>query len=216
MTARRKPTKVWHFTAIEHLETLLKHGLLSDNAAQQAGVLTTEVGNLRIKEARRRQSVPHSPGGVVADYVPFYFAPRSPMMYSISCGNVPSYRGGTEPLMYLLSTLERLYEVGPLPLLTDRNASLAYTRYRHFDPADLVADGFIDWSLMDTKYWANTPDEPDRRERRMAEALVHHRVPWEAITHIATRSQHVADEVLARLGAERPSVPVLVRPNWYF
>ena len=35
--------------------------------------------------------VPIGPGGAVSDYVLFYFAPRSPMMYAIHRGNVPTY-----------------------------------------------------------------------------------------------------------------------------
>jgi hypothetical protein len=195
---------------------VIEHGLLSDTAAHEAGLLTTEVGNLRIKDQRRQQAVPLAPGGAVADYVPFYFAPRSPMMYAISRGNVPTYTGGTKRLVYLLSTLERLQELGYEPLLTDRNAALSYTAYRVFDPADLIDDEFIDWDLMTKDYWNNTPEEPQRVERRMAEALVHERVAWEAITQIGTQSEIVAAEVRAILAAARSSVSVNVRPKWYF
>ena len=45
--------------------------------------LTTEVGQPDIKLKRRHRVVPIDPGGVVADYVPFYFAARSPMLGSI-------------------------------------------------------------------------------------------------------------------------------------
>jgi hypothetical protein len=216
MTARAQPTGVAHFTHVDHLGTVITHGLLSDTAAHAAGVISTEVGNLEIKDQRRSRAVPLQPGGAVADYVPFYFAPRSPMMFAISRGNVPSYQGGTARLIYLISSLERLYELGHRPLLTDRNAALAYAEYRTFAPTDLIDDEFIDWELMTKDYWNNTSDEPQRRERRMAEALVHGRVLWDAITEIATQSEVVASEVRAVVSTARPNIPVNVRPQWYF
>jgi hypothetical protein len=198
------------------LATVIEQGLMSDAVAHAAGVLSVEVGDLGIKGSRRARAVPVPPGGVVADYVPFYFAPRSPMMFSISRGNVASYLGGTARLIYLTTTLERLHKTDCQPLLTDRNAALRYAEYRLFDPSDPVDDDFIDWDLMGQRDWYNTPDEPQRKERRMAEALVHERVTWEAISGIATQSEIVAAEVRAILGVAHVNVPVNVRPSWYF
>jgi len=48
--------------------------------------------------------VPLAPYGCVADYVPFYFAPRSPMLYKLHKGGVPNYTGGQDPLVYLVSS----------------------------------------------------------------------------------------------------------------
>jgi hypothetical protein len=216
MIARKQPTPVAHFTHVDHLATVIEHGLLSDTAAHAVGVLTTEVGNLGIKDQRRQRAVPLPPGGVVADYAPFYFAPRSPMMFRIAKGGVDSYQGGTARLIYLVTTLERLHDLGLQPILTDRNAALRYAEYRAFDPTDLLDDDFIDWRLMGQKDWYNTPEEPQRKERRMAEALVHERVTWDAITEIGTQSEIVATEVRAILAAARSSIPVIVRPHWYF
>jgi len=216
MTARNRPTPVFHFTHVNHLATLVQHGLLCDSEAHEAGVLTAEVGNLGIKDQRRQRAVPLQPGGAVADYVPFYFAPRSPMMYAIAHGNVPSYQGGTARIIYLVSTLERLHELGRFPLLTDRNAALNYADYRTFDPVDPIDDDFIDWGLMAAQYWNNTPDDPQRRERRMAEALVSERVSWDAITGIGTQNEIVANEVRAILAAVDSNTSVNVRPQWYF
>jgi hypothetical protein len=216
VTARKQPTPVTHFTHVTHLSTVVEQGLLSDAAAHDAGVLAIEVGDLGIKDRRRGREVPVPPGGTVADYVPFYFAPRSPMMFSISKGNVPSYQGSTARLIYLVTSLERLHGTGHDVVLSDRNAVYAYADFRVFDPADPIDDDFIDWGLMGQRDWYNTDAEPQRKERRMAEALVHERVAWEVITQIGTQSEIVAAEVRAILAAARSNIPVNVRPGWYF
>jgi len=38
---------------------------------------------------RAVKAVPVPPGGTLHDYVPFYFAPRSPMLRTLEGGNVP-------------------------------------------------------------------------------------------------------------------------------
>lgn len=211
---RPKPTRLFHFTRVEHLRSIVQRGLSCDRRVKTSGLLSIEVGNPAIKALRASRPVLVEPGGVVADYVPFYFAPRSPMMYSIHSGNVPGYSGGTDRLIYLTTTLERLVRLGLDVVLTDRNAALAYAAFVRADDGE-PNETFIDWPLMMQKMWNNTEDSPDRKERRMAECLVHQSVPWSAFEHIAARSPDVAREVERALGgASRPSVAV--RPAWYF
>lgn len=202
-----------HFTHVEHLSTVVEHGLMSDAGVHDAAMLSVEVGNLGIKDQRRHRAVPVQPPGAVSDFVPFYFGPRSPMMYAIAQGNVPSYQGGTSRLIYLVTTLDRLHELGYGPILTDRNAALEYAAYREFDPSDPIDDGFIDWELMEARYWN---DFDDGRERRMAECLVRDMVPWEAFIGVVAQNDVVAQEaklIAAGLGVE---IDVRVRPQWYF
>ncbi len=153
------------------------------------------------------------PGGVVADYVPFYFAPRSPMMFAIDRGNVPEYVGGIDPLVYLVSTVERLQEAGCTTVTTDRNAVLGIATFR--EGLDGL-DASVDWQLMEATWWNNTIDESDRRERRMAECLVRQVVPWEAFTEVRVRSDARRLEVEDLLGPGITPGPVLVTPDWYF
>jgi hypothetical protein len=210
---RPVPTRVVHFTHLGHLPGVVSHGLLPDTVAQERGLLTTEVGNRDIKERRRRRVVPVPPGGVVADYVPFYFAPRSPMMYAIDRGNVPEYAGGIDPLVYLVSTVERLQEVGCTVVTTDRNAVLGIATFRQ--GLDGIDTG-VDWQLMEATWWNNTVQEPDRMERRMAECLVHQVVPWEAFTEVRVRTDARRLEVEALLGPGIAPGRILVTPHWYF
>lgn len=216
MPERPQPTWVFHFTHIDHVSSIVARGLLSDRSARMEGVLTTEIGELGIKATRRKQTVHAGRGGNVADYVPFYFAPRSPMLYSIGMGNVSSYQDGTEEFIYILSTLETLDSLGHTIVLTDRNAALRYTTYRDFDPSDRMGDGFVDWDLMRERYWYNTPEDPTRKERRMAETLVHERVQWGAVIKLGAKSPAVANELVEFVGISQHRPEILVKPEWYF
>jgi hypothetical protein len=213
MVPRPQPVTVVHFTHVSHLATIAQQGLFSDTAAQRTGLISTEVGNQDIKAMRRRRAVPVAPGGVVADYAPFYYAPRSPMMYVIDRGGVSTYTGGCDDLVYLVTSVERLAELGTALVFTDRNAVLGITEFvTDFDQLDPL----IDWPLMRASMWNNTPDQPDRKERRMAECLVHHRAPWEAFSEIAVKNSVCARQAQAALATVGQNVPVLVRRSWYF
>ncbi len=189
----------------------MERGLVCDVRAQAGGLLDIEVGNRDIKAARRERVVSAEPGGVVADYVPFYFAPQSPMLFSISRGNVPTYSEGTDRLVFLVSTVERLVDLGLTVVVSDRNARNLVTKYLPLAEARQDSD-FVDWDLMRAQYWG---DYPDGRERRMAECLVHGVVPWDAFETVGAKSKTVADEVASVIGTA--SVPrVAIRPRWYF
>lgn len=202
---RPKPTRLYHFTHIEHLESIVARGLVSDSMAQASGLVSVDVGNQGIKERRRRRTVPIEPGGVVADYVPFYFAYRSPMMFTIAGGNVPTYTRGCDDLVYLVTTIERLVKLGSSLVYTDRNATLRIATFTD-DVARL--DGLIDWQLMRQRMWNSTPDQLDRQERRMAECLAYQRVAWEAFQEVVTRTPSCAKRACQLLATVRPAVPI--------
>ncbi len=212
---RPTPTWVYHFTRIEHLLTVVESALLCDRQAQADGLLAIEVGNTGIKARRATRPVPVRPGGVVADYVPFYFAPRSPMMFAIERGNVAGYTQGTDRVVYLATTADKLLAAGLDPVMTDRNAVLDYTEFTQLRDGE-PADGFIDWALMGERYWSDTEAYPDRRERRMAECLVLSAVPWDAFLFVGAKSQTVADEVQELIGSGGSAPRVATRPGWYF
>jgi hypothetical protein len=77
-------------------------------------------------------------------------------------------------------------------------------------------DELIDWSLMKATYWKDTPEQPDCRERRMAECLVHERLPWEAVHYLVTRNRACATRAEEALAAVAASARMVVRPGWYF
>lgn len=208
------PTDLYHFTHVKHLRSIIDEGLHCNQRATSDGLLEFEVGNTDIKAQRARRVVPIAPAGVVDEYVPFYFAPRSPMMSAISHGRVAQYAEGTDPLIYLCTTVEALADRGLEILLTDRNAALKVTAFVHWQDGE-PDDDFIDWPLMKSHMWANDAEHPDRRERRMAECLVHGSVPWQAFSLIGAKNEDVAEMVRSELDGIAQPPNVAVRRDWY-
>lgn len=206
-----------HFTHIDNLANILSAGrLLADNAV--GFHLRTDVGAAGIKASRRERPVTCPPGGVVADYVPFYFAPRSPMLYRISCehrdGKAGCYPDGDDPLVYLVSSIDRVHGAGLRWVASDGNCAAGVTTFSRIldDLGELV-----DWPLMLATYWNNVPEDPDRIRRRMAELLVHREFPVGLITGYVVRT----DARKAQLRRILQSAGIIdayvdVRPQWYY
>lgn len=204
---------VAHFTNIAHLATIIEHGLLCDDSAKAAGRLQVDVGDHDVKDRRATREVPVSPGGTVSSYVPFYFAARSPMMYKIWRGQVRTYGGGQEPLVYLVSSVQRLMQEGCTLVVTDGNAANNPTKFSN-DIADLGT--FLDFDVLRSTQWNNTAEDPDRMRRRMAECLAHEAVPSSAVERIVSQTEATASSargILARMGVE---LVVDVNPRWYY
>ncbi len=212
-SGRPKPTAVFHFTHIGHLPSIAEHGLVADVDVQGSGYLLHEAGDPGIKDYRRRRAVDAPPGGVVGEYVPFYFAPRSPMMFRIHKGGVPEYGGSDRDLAYLVTSIERIQAVGASIVVSDRNAAKSIAEFSA-DP--LAWDDLVDWPLMKERYWADTQDYPDRKERRMAECLVHRAVPWATIEHVVVYDEARMRAVEALVSGTGRGPAVAVRPDWYF
>jgi len=208
---------VLHFTHIDNLPGIVSAGRLVCDASARQGLIGTEVGDPEIKQARRRRVIPIGPGGQVGDYVPFYFAPRSPMMYRIACDHrdtIPGrYPDGDRPLIYLATVVGAVIDAGLRWVATDGNAATATTEFST-DPVRVEA--MVDWPLMRADRWNNVPWDPDRQRRRMAEFLVHHEVPLPAIRQIGTYSDAYGARARSILAESPLAERVFVRPTWYY
>lgn len=214
---------LFHFTHVDNLSAALAAGgLLADTEMKKHGTLACEAGHQSIKERRRRKEVTCGPRGVVGDYVPFYFAARSPMMLTIKSGKVPTFTGDHRDLVYLVSDVEHAVATGNACVVSDRNAAIDVAAFSN-DLAvlgDLAsaspATDFVDWSVMNLPRWDATAEYPDRMERRMAEFLVHRQFPLDALLGTASQNEAVRDQVQALFEAHGRDIPHRVRPEWYY
>lgn len=204
---------LYHLTSMRNLPSMVQSGRLkSKTRLAQESTGYENIAYADLQDRRARTTVPCAAGGCLHDYVPFYFAPRSPMLYAIHEGNVEGYDDGQEPLVYILTKVARVIRADLTFAFTDRHAVLAVAQF-YDDPSALDA---VDHTLMREKYWHSTDRHPDRRERRQAEFLIYDEVPLDIVGAVAVMSETVKEAVDADLAPMESPPPVIVRPRWYF
>ena len=206
------PTPIYHITHVSNLPGIVAAGCLwSDRRVQEQGV-NTVIGFDHIKQRRLEDIIVSCRSGTkVGDYVPFYFCPRSVMLYVINCRNPGlRYQDGQHEIVHLVSTVEVAIEAAQdRPwAYSDGNAGAFYTKfYADFSRLTEV----IDWDAVSARNWA----EPAVKNRKQAEFLVHDSFPWTAFHEIGVVDSTVSDQVhvALRTAAHMPSIRV--HRDWY-
>lgn len=207
---------IYHITAIHNLPSIINsRGIMSRNRLHEAKISYTNIAYEHIQDRRANKSVPCGVGGVLHDYVPFYFAPRSPMLCTINRGNVEISQG-QQQILHLVTTAEIISNAGLAYTYTDGHAVMEYSRfYDNIEYLDCF-DDIIDWEIMKSKYWSNTEDDPDRKRRRQAEFLVDQFFPWNLVTDIGVINSTIQYQVNKLLLKSVHKPNILVRPDWYY
>ncbi len=208
------PTSIYHITHINNLTSILNSGgLIANSRLRQERINYLDIAHESIQDRRARIRVPCGAGGVLHDYVPFYFAPRSPMLYAIHKRKVEGYAQGQNPVIHLVSEAEAIEARALAFAFTDGHGIMSYTQFSD----DLEDLGMVDWQIMEAKYWNNvTDDDNDRKRRRQAEFLVHQFCPWRLITEIGVINTTIETQVRQILQNVKYQPPVRVYPNWYY
>ena len=206
-------TPIYHITHLANLPSIVSSGgICCDSIEGEEQLATVSIAHKTIKDRRRDWPVTVGPGGTLADYVPFYFAPRSPMLYTIHKGNVENYDKGQKLIVHLVVYIEDLEAKGYQCVFTDGHAVMQMSE-QYTDPACLSK---IDWNIMNSRWWNDTVDDPDRKRRRQAEFLVHRLCPWPLVHEIGVINPQVYDLVIEKLADTKSRPTIAVRPDWYY
>lgn len=194
-------------------------GLWCDRVREMKRLPAVGIAHQHIKDRRKRRPVrsldfqPKGAGGTLWDYVPFYFAPRSPMLYTIHQGNVGGYSAGQRPVVHLETDVNRLRQERRAYAFSNGHGDMTISDFS--DDLNCLQT-FVDWSVMQGDYWNDTAEHPDRKRRRQAEFLLHEFAPWTCIRKIGVLDRHIAAEVrdLCSGGTFLPEITV--ERGWYY
>lgn len=206
------PTPIFRMVHIDCLSTIVVRGMMHAPSSVPAdGLPWRSIHATQTQADRGQLVVPCGPGGVIRDYVGFYFGPRSPMLYRLHTGyNVA--RVEQADIIYLASTAQAV-RAHPLGFVfTDRHSLARVAAF--YD--DLASLGYVDFVAAYAKEWKSTPAALDRQEKKQAEFLVHQAVPWGLVSRIGVLNAATAARVNAALPASSHRPPVAVEKSWYY
>jgi ssDNA thymidine ADP-ribosyltransferase, DarT len=192
--------------------------LLCDAAMMRRPTTGTTIGMTDIKERRLRLRVDCHPELRVGDFVPFYFCPRSIMLYLLHRGNHPNltYHDGQGPIVHLESDLRASVEwaarEGRRWAFTLSNAGASYFESR----CNLDQLSEVNWDAVQAEKWSGPGVSSLIKEGKQAEFLVEHSFPWHLIERIGVYARDVAQQVsnVIRAASHRPRVEI--RRDWYY
>lgn len=222
MSSMPKPTRLFHMTAYDNLESILRSGsLLCKNDCSSNEINYANIAHTTIQSRRSEKEIPIPPHGVLHDYVPFYFAPRSPMLYAIINGNVEGCNYQQNEIIYFQTTVEKLNENESLYIFSDRNASLEYALFES-DYNQLSKT--INWNYLTSspqldgycKFFLTNSQYPERGEIRQAELLIHRELKLNQIQSIGVYNQYTLEIVNELLTRYDFNIPVSIQSAWYF
>lgn len=200
---------VYRIIHVNNLAYILKNGIYYRNS-DQMDPNYVNIGNTEI--ISRRDTVEVITGGMVNDYVPFYFGMRSPMLLNIVTGyGVPILPQAD--IIYICCTVGTLIKL-PVWCYTDGNAAVKVTTFY----TDINQINELDWVSIYAERWQNgTDNDSDRKRKKHAEFLVRGHVPKHNICKIIVCTEAARLRVEAIVAESELNIPVIVNPgNKYY
>lgn len=163
-----------------------------------------DIANNDVQDKRSHTLVPFSPGGNLHNYVPFYFCGQTPMLLVNKCRQYD--------IIFIVAYTETIASAGLPFTFTDRHAVVSYAQF--YDNLEYLK--YLDWDSIKLRYWADTPDDPGRMEKKQAEFLVYNKLPWDQIYGIAVIDDGVACRVEKMVCAQKHKPVIKVKKEWYY
>jgi hypothetical protein len=203
---------IFRITHRDNVPWILRNGLHCQSSGN-ADPDFVAIGNPELIGLRLNREVEIPPGGTLADYVPFYFTPYSPMLLNIRTGYAGIRQRKNDEIVVLVSSLSALATHGVRYVYTDRHAYLQTATF--FDDVRQLG-GVVDFDLLQRRDFARDPERPDKKERYQAEALAYRFVPVDALLGIGCYSASIKTDLEAVCSACGVDVKIVHRSGWYF
>jgi len=211
-----KKPKIYHITHIRNLDNILSDKMLwSDSKRLQLGLDCEIVGMSEIKSRRLEElEVKCHSGTMVGEYVPFYFCPRSIMLYILYMGNHPGidYREGQDPIIHLQADL-----ITAVKWATDNGIRWAFSDINAGTYAAQFYDNLgqlnnvIDWSAIEATDWRDAAV----KEYKQAEFLIYELFPLGLVEKIGVCNNSIRDQVIKKVG-DMASIEISIEKEWYY
>lgn len=219
MTVPAQP-KIYHIVHVDRLQSIINDGFIwCDSEIANRMSPGTTIGMSDIKRRRLAElTLSSHPDLYVGNCTPFYFCPRSIMLYLLHQGNHPelTYRGGQGPIVHLEADL-----LASVEWANRNNLRWAFTlsnagAYYFEDRSSLTQLAELNWGAIGANQWSGNGVAATIKEGKQAEFLVENRFPWQLIERVGVISRTVQGQVSASLRSTGHHPRVELKPEWYY
>ena len=137
MSSPLNPEKALIFRIVhrDNIPWILDHGLHCRNSTT-FDPNYRNIGNVDLISRRHLRVVPIAPGGVLSDYIPFYFTPYSIMLLNIKTGYGGITKLPNDEIVIMVTSLHKLAEREIPFIFTNQHAYPVMAKY--FDDLDCL------------------------------------------------------------------------------
>ena len=216
MLTDEQSIKIYHIVHIDKLKSILDSGFLfCDAGMMQKPQNGSMIGIQNIKDRRLSNQLSSVNNLTVGQCVPFYFCPRSVMLYVIKCQNSPdlSYLGGQNNILHLVFDLQNVLEWAKNEALqtcftTSNAGSFYFEDYSDFSEIH----NKINWDAVNTNKWV----DKTIKEQKQAEFLIEKKLSVKLLETIGVYNLQNYDNVVKILSDYDVKPQVLQKKEWYY
>ena len=198
----------FRITHIDNIPHILKYGIVrADSPYRNQGYVS--IGNPDLIQFRKSLNYK---GVNLSGYIPFYFGPRSPMLYVIQKGNELVKKRHPSEIVYLVISLNDIITNNLECVFTDGHAvDEISVKYGKEDLPNI--NKIIKREDVFAQFWNPTPQDPDRKRRKEAELLIRDDIPSQYINNYVVFNNK-AKQKLITFGIDDSLI--LIYPGYYY
>lgn len=207
MPSTRKIKYAFRLVHIENIPYILKCGFVHKDSPC-ADPNYVEIGDKTVIKTRETRAIGNRK---ISSYIPFYFGPRSPMLYVIQHGYNGVKQYGAEYLVYCILKIEDIISNHIDCIFTDGHPLNDITNT--YPCSELVnLDEYVSFNDVYTKYWVSE-DDWDLKRRKEAELLILNELSPLYIKGFVVYNERAYEKLLADgISKER----IVLKPDYYF
>ncbi|MDE5829206.1 MAG: DUF4433 domain-containing protein [Duncaniella sp.] len=198
----------FRITHIDNIPHILRFGILQASSPLCSPSFVS-IGDTQVITSRKDLVINNIH---ISDCVPFYFGPRSPMLYVIQHGYNGVRRRKPEEIVYCVIRLADIISSEIECIFSNGHALSAITK---FYPKDSLSDinNIIRYEDVYASKWNNNEYDIDIKRRKEAELLINDDVPTQLICGYVVYNEN-AKSILKSLGITDNMIHVA--PQYYF
>jgi hypothetical protein len=184
----------------QNVEYILQNGLCCREHAD-ADPNYINIGHRQLISDRHDHPVALPNAGNLGEYVPFYFAGHSPMLYLIMNGHQGVAQLPQKDIVFFVCKFDDIEKSGLEYIFSDRNAKISVANF-YSDKEDFSQ---LKWDIIKLKKWKNDESNISRQDYKQAEFLIKNYVSVQYIYAIVIENEErkiYFEELLAKLALD--------------